>query len=138
MQHNKYLDDLGIPIKEYGLNWVEENDDRNEFMNKEKEKYSFDPRECWNLDDYFQEWLYSRLMKYLEDASKVINLDFYKFNFNNKEYTQKEAIQYIIECVKNILLLRINDVEDKEYKKVYEEYQNAVKLFADILPYMWW
>ena len=96
MQRNKYLDDLNISIDKYGTNFTSDKDERNEIWNKQREIYGFDSRECWNLDQIFIQWLYSHLMMYLEYVTGIINLEYHKFVFADKEYTQKEAIEFII------------------------------------------
>ena len=104
MQHNKYLEDLGIPLKDVGANFSDVNDKREKEWARKQEIYGFDERETWALDRYFIEWLYSHLKMYLERADDVIDLEFYKFKFENKEYTQKEAILFIIDACENFLL----------------------------------
>ena len=129
MQRNKYLDDLRIPIEEYGTNFVKDNGRRSRKWKKERKIYGFDNRETWNLDSTFAEWLYSRLMMYKE--VNIVDLTHYKFIFEGKEYTQIEAIDHICEACKGYLLDRNND-------KNIIRLQRATKLFADILPVMWW
>ena len=42
-QRNKYLDDLGLDIKNYGTNFVDElKDDRKEKWKEQRKKYGFD------------------------------------------------------------------------------------------------
>jgi len=136
MQHNKYLEDLGIPLKDVGANFSDVNDKREKEWAREQEIYGFDERETWALDRYFIEWLYSHLKMYLERADDVIDLEFYKFKFENKEYTQKEAILFIIDACENFLLTESECYED--YMSVVKDVQNAIRLFADIFPAMWW
>ena len=136
MQHNKYLEDLGIPLKDVGANFSDVNDKREKEWARKQEIYGFDERETWALDRYFIEWLYSHLKMYLERADDVIDLEFYKFKFENKEYTQKEAILFIIDACENSLLTESECYED--YMSVVKDVQNAIRLFADIFPAMWW
>ena len=42
IQKNKYLDELGIPVNEYGINFMDENDPRQEKWVKERKEYGFD------------------------------------------------------------------------------------------------
>ena len=58
MQKCKYLDDLGIPINEYGTNFMSNDDPREKGWSKERKEYGFDNRETWNLDRIFIEWIY--------------------------------------------------------------------------------
>lgn len=133
MQRNKYLDDLNIPINKYGTNFMPDTDERNEIWNKQKEEYGFDSRECWNLDQTFIEWLYSHLMMYLEDATGIIDLNYHKFEFDGKIYTQKEAIEFILEKLRNSLI-DIYDDNNEAYLGVYD----AVRMWAEIFRACWW
>jgi hypothetical protein len=51
----------------------------NKKQKKQRKKYGFDSRECYNLDTTFELWLYAHLKMYLHDASKLINLDDIKY-----------------------------------------------------------
>lgn len=129
MQRNKYLEELGIPLEEYGTNFMKDDDRRAESWKEERDLYGFDSRETWNLDQIFIEWLYSHLMMYKERT--CVNLSFHKFDFDGKEVSQEEAIDFIIETTKQYLIT-------DEFKRDYEKVNKAVKLFADIMNAMWW
>lgn len=135
MQRNKYLDDLGLDIKEYGTNFLDDADSRSEFWKEQRETYGFDSRECWNLNHTFAQWLYSHLMMYLEEASEVICLDFYEFVHNDVTYTQQEAIEYIIDKARKYILM--DEFADDAIKCI-KEFEDAVVLFSKILPVLWW
>ena len=132
MQRNKYLEDLGIPLVKIGTNFRDDNDD--EQWKKERELYGFDSRETWSLDKIFVEWLYSHLMMFVKDCDEVIDLDYYKFEFEGREYSQREAIDYILQACKNYLIWENLEEEEQRVKDL----QSAVRLFAEILPAMWW
>lgn len=146
MQRNKYLDDLGIEIDKYGVNFTSDKDERNEIWNKQREEYGFDSRECWNLDDTFIQWLYSHLMMYLEYATGVIDLEYHKFNFDGKEYTQKEAIEFVLCRLKNNLIYEytdkyrnINVSERIEIERNIDHgVYNAIRMWAEIYRSCWW
>lgn len=136
MQHNKYLEDLGLSLDKIGTNFCNDNDERMEYWEKQQKEYGFDDRETWNMDHIFIEWLYSHLMMYLETGGKTINLDYHKFTFDGTEYTQREAIDYILNACKKYLLC--DDVYCGNTGEIIPNVQKAVKLFAEILPAMWW
>ncbi len=134
-QKNKYLDDLGIPITQYGTNYIDNTDPHWEDWQKEKEKYGFDPRECWSLGDIFVEWIYSHFMKYKDDAGQIIDLSYYEFQYYKTPndvipVTQEEAIDIICQACKDYLL---DDSLEKEYLS-----EGIIKLIGDIMPAMWW
>lgn len=136
MQHNKYIEDLGIPLKNIGTNFCDDTDERNKKWKEERKIYGFDERETWSLDHYFVEWLYSHLMMYMETGGTVIDLNYHKFNFAGKEYTQKEAIDYILYACKEYLLC--DDIYCGNTGELIPNTQKAIRLFAEILPAMWW
>lgn len=138
MQKNKYLDDLGLKITDYGTNFISDDDERSEDWKKQREEYGFDSRECWCLNVKLIEWLYSHLMMYLEDASTVIDLSYYKFEHNDKTYTQEEAIKYIIEKLKRYLV-EIDEASwtDKEVELI-DEVHDAFDMLNKILFALWW
>ena len=60
-------------------------------------------RECWSLDYELIKWLNEHLKTYKKEAGKVVNLEFYKFNYKKKEYTQLEILDRLIEITDYLL-----------------------------------
>lgn len=133
MQRNKYLDDLGIPITEYGTNFIGDNDERSKEWEKEREEYGFDNRETWCLDRILAEWMYSRFMMYKEVT--IVNLDYHKYNIDGKEWTQRECIDKIIENSKFYLC---NETYAPDSTEVYEKLSEAIKIMSEVIFDMWW
>lgn len=132
----KYLDDLGIKQKDYFTNFCDNSDERYPRWLKQQEEYGFDDRETWNLDRMFIEWVYTRFMMYKEIGGKAVDLSFHKFNFVNdkgeeKEVTQEEGIDIILEACKKVLL-------EDDFLEGNRLPDNIMNLFRDILPAMWW
>lgn len=140
MQRNKYLDALGLDIREYGTNFKYRPTVSGSVKQRRQRKtYGFDERETWGLDIIFAEWLYSHMMMYKETASEIIDLSFYKYTHNEKEYTQEEAIDYVIDgCKEYILSDKYTAEEQKLRLEAIEKFKDAITLFAKILPAMWW
>ena len=143
MQRNKFLDKLGINPREYGINFdaYDSKTDKSKKRYKKRCKkyakqrklYGFDSRECYNLDRIFVEWLYSHLKMYYKDAHTIIDLKACKVQHQDKEYSLDEAIDYMLvrlECY----LLNYDTAELKSIDKVRE----AILMWADAFPYMWW
>lgn len=126
----KYLDDIGV--KDRPDTWCEDGDERQERWKKQREMYGFDDRETWNLDFVFYLWLYERLKMFLDVT--VIDLDFHRFEYNGKEYTQRQMIDMMIE--------RLEFCFSKEYNSFNAEHVDYVleigKIWATVLPAMWW
>lgn len=130
MKKCKYLDDLGLKIEQYGTNFASDDDKRAICWAKERKEYGFDSRETWNLDRMFVEWIYTRLMMYKEHAN--IDMNYHKILYKDKEITQKQAIDKILELAKKSLL----SYRDEElwYKNIRE----ICDLWKEVLPFMWW
>lgn len=126
----KYLDDIGV--KDRPDTWCEDGDERQKRWKKQREMYGFDDRETWNLDFVFYLWLYERLKMFLDVT--VIDLDFHRFEYNGKEYTQRQMIDMMIE--------RLEFCFSKEYNSFNAEHVDYVleigKIWATVLPAMWW
>lgn len=134
MKRNAYLEELGIQPDEITSNFNGDNDSREPIWKEEREKYGFDERETWCLRSTLVEWIYSHLMMYVECC--CVDLTFHKFQFNQKTYTQKEAIDYILKCCKEYLLC--DETQYDEELRVINNMENAIKLLAVIFPAMWW
>lgn len=89
-------------------------------------------RDCWDLDYAFYKWLRDHLPVYLKDASKFIDLEYYKFTYKEYEYTQKELIKFLIQRLD--WLDELNEWDD-DYKKVRDEIHDIWKILS---PAMWW
>ena len=50
-------------------------------------------KECWDLDSAFLKWLKEHLIVYLKEASKVVDLNWYKFQYKGEELTQEQIIK---------------------------------------------
>lgn len=136
MQRNEYLDSLGLNIDEYGTNFLPDDDKRSVGWEDERKRYGFDSREVWNLDRTFVEWLYSHCRMYKDRAQNVVNLNFWNFMFNDKQYTQGSAIDHIIELTGDFLTKGSYGNLD-EIDCAREKVKEACLLWAEILPTMW-
>lgn len=136
MLKSKYLEELGVDAEI--CNWIKEDDERyEEYSEYEKEYGVFKPAN-WSFDNYFSRWLYCYLKDYFKDAEKVVDLDFYHFEFKGKDYTQKEAIEKILNTLEIFITEKDNVFDLKEERKMIEDYQDAIRLLAEILPAIWW
>lgn len=126
----KYLDDIGV--KDHPDTWCEDSDERQERWKKQREMYGFDDRETWNLDFVFYLWLYERLKMFLDVT--IIDLDFPRFEYNGKEYTQRQMIDMMIERLEFYFCKEYNDWNTEHVDYVLE----IGKIWATVLPAMWW
>lgn len=128
MTMNKYIKDLGI--KKENTPWGWDGDKNRELKWKKQRKiYGFDDRETYGLDFTYAIWLYSRVKMFKDVAEKVVDLSYHKFTIDEKEYTQIEVIDQILENTE--IYLTSSDLNADKLVK-------AAELFAKILPAMWW
>ena len=112
---------------------------------KEKKKLS---KECWSLDITFYEWLREHLNVYLRDAGKFIDLEYAKFEVDGTEYTQLEIIKAMLAILDSIEELGVFDwtfpkgdtVEEvqENHKELQRMTSDLCKLWAIVMPAMWW
>ena len=125
----QYLEDLGIPIEEYRI-YTDRLDKRNRRWRKQRRKYGFDDRETWSLDEQFIQWIYTRFKMYKEIAGEIVNLEYYKFQYIDKEVTQLEAIDIILKACEDYLK---TDFLDRKMISA-----DIGKLLIEVMPAMWW
>lgn len=89
--------------------------------------------ECWNLDMTFLIWLNSRFKKYKEKAGKIVDLEFHKFKYKGKTYTQLELIDRVIELTDMIL----EDMSNADFRYT-KELNEIFDIFKRIYWCMWW
>ncbi len=97
-------------------------------------------KECWNLDYELVKWLNEHLKVYLEDTSKNVDLEFHKFKYKRKTYTQKELIEKLIEITDTLLGDKDNDYWDLTWSSnivvdLVNEMYDILKLIHFTL---WW
>ena len=154
---NKYLDNLYLEPEEYGANWdlVDESEMVEagfKWQEQQENCGGHDVRELFNFDITFIEYLYTMLKMYVADASKDIELNYHTFEYQNKKYTQLEAINYICDVLEEALVVPTR--EENVLKNIsvrkpisewpelpeidYNKVGDAIALFGKILPAMWW
>ena len=94
--------------------------------------------ETWNLNYEFILWLNSRFKKYKEQATKMVDLEYYKFEYKDKIYTQLQVIDRIIELTdyiidNNYYEMMWSDIEHLEAMK-----NEIFDLFKISFSAMWW
>lgn len=130
-QKNKYLEDLGLKKKDYGVNWLSKSDDRMRDFNHEKKMYGFCSAETWNMDRIFCEWLYSHCKMYLEKADGIVDMEFHSVEIGDEELTQLQCIQKIIELTGEALT-------GSDAEEATRQLREAILIWAEVFPLMWW
>lgn len=134
----KYIDDLGIKKKETPQGWSGSQGRRKQWQCQRK-MYGFDYRETFSLDYTFLLWAYERLMMFNE--VNIIDTSYHKFEYEDKEMTLQDCIDFIINVFKYELTK--DDVKNFELTMderllLHKRYEDSLKIFAMILPYLWW
>ena len=92
-------------------------------------------KECWNLNYSFILWLKERLPVYVEEAGKMVNLEYHKFNFRGEEYTQLKLINKMIELANYL-------TEDEKYfnltQESAEKTEELLEIFKLVFSSLWW
>lgn len=91
----------------------------------------------WNLNNEFIHWLNYHLKRYLESASTIVDLEYRKFTYKNKEYTQKQIIEKLIRLTDEFLKDEWGYEQD-DYKKQIEIVDEIFDLFHLVFWNMWW
>lgn len=168
---NPYLEEIGVTS--YPRNHFGGPDNFKQISscirnNRIARKTGVDPRDCWELDTTFFEWLYCNLKQLLKDTN--CDLSYRKFKHNGQTYTEGEYIRYLQKlCVEMITFDEFAGCPDLEYhtekveggstlvcdsskedqelllKKHEENFKKNEDLrkelcdvFCELLPYLWW
>ena len=131
-----YIDELGIKFEETPQGW-NQNDSRQEYWKKEREKYGFDERDTWYLHYTIDLLLYERLCNFKENAKGCIDLTFHKFKYKDEILTQEECIDRMIEGLKLELTLDEFD-EKRKCKKVQKLIDDVYPIYAICKYSLWW
>ena len=130
-QKNKYLEELGLKKKDYGVNWLSRRDGRMRDFNYEKEMYGFCSAETWNMDRIFCEWLYSHCKMYLEKVEGIIDMEFNCIEIDGEEVTQ-------LQCIQRILKLTGEALTESDREAATMQLREAILIWAEVFPLMWW
>lgn len=135
-EKHKYLDELNLcPDNIWFMDGGSlSNDSRIPVWRKEREEYGFDSRETWDLRSVFYIWLYERLRMYIDYASKIVNLNYYHFTYKDKEYTQREMIELILDRIRFFYSEEFDDLNEEHVNKTSE----IEEVWAMIVHAMWW
>ena len=92
-------------------------------------------KECWNLDMALIEWLNEHLKIYKKEANEIVDLEFYKFTYKNKEYTQLQILDRLIEITDYLLNIDLFECNTEKVNKKKDEMYDLMKL---VHWNLWW
>ena len=127
----KFLDDIGVTNRPETMLPA---DKRQAQWQQERDTYGFDERETWNLQYSFYLWLYERLKMYLLTAGVNIDLNHHRFVYNETSYTQQQMIDMMLERLEFYFSDKYQSNDQEQWPYIEE----IAKLWATVLPAMWW
>ena len=139
---HKYLKEIGVtPIEEnFILHKFSIKDNLRDWKYfKKYKKTGVFPQQTWDMPIALLQWFYEVTSEYVEEASKIVNLNFHKLEDNGKEYTQLELIHLFLNKVKYILvngdeLFLTQETSNNEDTLIQEVYD----IWSVLSPHMWW
>lgn len=102
------------------------------WLKTKKQKIS---EECWNLDGALIGWLNEHLKVYREEASRVVDLEYYKHRYKRKEYTTLQIIDRLIEITNYLLSEDLFNCDYEKLEKLKDEMYDLLKL---VHWNLWW
>ena len=94
--------------------------------------------ETWNLDYEFIKWVNSRFKKYKERAIGTVDLEYHKFKYKRKEYTQLQLIDRVIELTDEMLTDEYWDLMYTDAGRLKKNKDEVFDIFKLIYGVMWW
>ena len=114
------------------------NDKRNKKWKKQRKNHgNWDERTVWNLNTFMTEQIYTWLKLYFEKADNFVDLTFYKFEINNTEMTERDAILLAISDIE-FYLVNLGSMEPEIIKKSSEKISEAYTIIGIVLPTLWY
>jgi len=93
-------------------------------------------KECWNLDYNLTKWINEHLKIYRDDSKSIVNLEYHKFNYNNKEYTQLQILNRLIDITDYLIS---DEVDYFIYDEKLETYKNEMYDLLKLIHWcLWW
>lgn len=104
----------------------------------EKGNAAFDERETFSMDATLVAWLYERLRYFQDEASKIVNLSYHKFEIDGRNLSQIECIDRMVEDCKIILLGDKWFSDEDEWNKINAAKDDLFKVLSKVFWVMWW
>ena len=110
---------------------------------KQRKKYRFDERETWNMDYTSLVWLYEHIKMFLDIGGKIVDLDYPLLDEDKREFSEKENLDFnskreVLEYICHLIEQWDRLCDDTVTIDCWEPAQQAIRLYAMILPGMWW
>ena len=103
------------------------------FYKEYKKTGVFSPN-TWCLDFYLYVWMYENICAY-EDIC-CVDLNYHKFNYKDKEYTQKEMMDILKDML--VSYLKEDHFLPEDFDKLRSIEKEILDVWYLISPSMWW
>ena len=91
--------------------------------------------ECWDLRYSFIKWFNEHLKVYKRDANKIVDLEYHKYIYKGKQYTQLELINILIESTDKCLLI----YGDLDFLNQFSQLKDDIFEISNLIFWdMWW
>ena len=133
----KALDDVGVKRAEQYTNWFEDVNScgREEEWKKQRETYGIDERSTWNWSDDFMDYMYIHLEMFNRVNCVAFDSEHETIEFEGKKITIQQAMDEILDWMKNVYYPdKLDSVDIDTYPMTEEgrkEWQEAIKKFSD-------
>ena len=133
----KALDDVGVKRAEQYTNWFEDVNPcgREEEWKKQRETYGIDERSTWNWSDDFMDYMYIHLEMFNRVNCVAFDSEYETIEFEGKKITIQQAMDEILDWMKNVYYPdKLDSVDIDTYPMTEEgrkEWQEAIKKFSD-------
>lgn len=151
----KALDDVGVKRTEQYTNWFEDVNPcgREEEWKEQRETYGIDERSTWNWSDDFMDYMYIHLEMFNRVNCVAFDSEYETIEFEGKKITIQQAMDEILDWMKNVYYPdKLDSVDIDNYPMTEEgrkEWQEAIKkfsnekhriilLFAEIIEHLNW
>ena len=106
-------------------------EDRFKRWSEQEKEYGFCDQETWDLDSSFACLIYERIAMLMDIGAQVVDFDYHKVTWNDKEYNITEMMQMIMdECFEAMTTEGSDDCGDC-MDKVYDMLKVCHR-------YLWW
>ena len=91
--------------------------------------------ECWNLSYEFVKWLNEHLKIYVEDKPKIVDMEYFEFDYKGKNYTELEMVNKLIEITDNLISEEDKNMDGVKMCQLKDEMYEILK---EIHFTLWW
>ena len=93
-----------------------------------------DPRDTFSLDMTLALWLYERLRYLQEEASKIVDYSFHKFEIDGEQLTEMQCMERMIEDCRTLIVS--DDIKEQDKRVAVKD--DLFKVLSKVYFALWW